>query len=101
LTYNDTKTEAIAGTVPAKVSFDARSVFSNFSLPDYSVIWDVNGDGETDKQNTATFTYVYKEAKLYDVNVRFPGLNNYLYTFPVRIEQSDVPVCEILSSFIA
>lgn len=101
LTYNDTKTEAIAGTVPAKVTFDARSVFSNFSLPDYSIIRDVNGDGETDKQNAANFTYVYKEAKLYNVNVRFPGLNNYLYTFPVRVEQSDVPVCEVLSTFVA
>jgi len=101
LEYNSGSSSVTAGTVPAKVSFDANSVFSTFNLPDYSIIWDVNGDGVTDKQNTATFTYVYKEAKLYDVNVRFPGLNNYLYTFPVRIEQSDVPVCEVLSDFIA
>lgn len=30
---------------------------------------------------------------MYDVNMRFPGLNDYIYTFPLRVEPSDVPVC--------
>jgi hypothetical protein len=49
-----------------------------------------------DQQNVSSFTTSYKEAKLYTVAVRFPELNNYVYSFPLRVEQSDVPVCEVL-----
>lgn len=76
--------------------FDASAVFKDLSMTDYKIIWDFNGDGEADKQNNASTTYVYNEAKLYNVYVRFPTLNNYIYTFPVRVEQSDVPVCEVV-----
>lgn len=40
---------------------------------------------------------MYNRAELYDVNVRFPGLNDYIYTFPLRVEPSDVPVCLVAS----
>lgn len=76
--------------------FDASAVFKDLGLNDYKIIRDFNGDGEQDKQNTSATTFVYNEAKLYNVYVRFPNLNNYIYTFPIRVEQSDVPVCEIL-----
>ncbi|MBU0626543.1 hypothetical protein KKH82_03835 [Patescibacteria group bacterium] len=72
MTYNDNGTEIIAGTVPAKITFDATEVFSDFSLPDYTILWDVNDDGEMERQNTASFTYTYTGAKLYNVNIRFP-----------------------------
>lgn len=76
--------------------FDASPVFRDLGLTDYKVVWDFDGDGTADKQNISSTTYVYNEAKLYNVSVRFPSLNNYIYTFPLRVEQSDVPVCEIL-----
>jgi len=75
--------------------FDASAVFRDLGINDYKIIWDFNGDGEPDKQNLISTTFVYNEAKLYNVYVRFPDLNNYIYMFPVRVEPSDVPVCEI------
>lgn len=95
LTFNDAKTEMSVGKVPSKVSFDAGQAFQDLQLTDYKIIRDFNGDGTAEKQNEANASFVYKEAKLYNVTVRFPLLNNYIYTFPVRVEQSDVPVCEI------
>ena len=88
--------DVIVWKVPSKVTFDASEVFKNFSLNDYSVVWDVNGDWTPDKTNDVSFTYVYKEAKVYHVWIRFPTLNKYLYSFPVRVEQSDVPICEVI-----
>ncbi|MCX6823665.1 MAG: PKD domain-containing protein [candidate division SR1 bacterium] len=96
LTFNDAKTEMILGKAPSKVMFDASSVFKDLGLSDYKIIWDFNGDGTQDKQNIVATTFVYNEAKLYNVYIRFPALNNYIYTFPVRVEQSDVPVCEVI-----
>ncbi len=96
LTFNDANTEMIVGKAPAKVQFNASEVFKDLSLGEYKIIRDFNGDGEADKQNNVDTTFVYNEAKLYNIYVRFPGLNNYIYTFPVRVEQSDVPVCETL-----
>ncbi len=86
----------IVGKTPSKVMFDAGAIFRDLGLSDYKIIRDFNSDGEADKQNIVSTTFVYNEAKLYNVYVRFPGLNNYIYSFPVRVEQSDVPVCEIL-----
>ena len=83
----------IVGKAPTKVLFDASSVFKDLGLTDYKIIWDFNGDGTQDKQNNVSTTFVYNEAKLYNVYVRFPTLNNYIYTFPIRVEQSDAPVC--------
>lgn len=96
LTFNDAKTEMIVGKTPSKVMFDASSVFKDLGISDYKIIRDFNGDGEQDKQNNVATTFVYNEAKLYNIYIRFPNLNNYIYTFPVRVEQSDVPVCEII-----
>ena len=96
LTFNDAMTEMILWKTPSKVMFDASSVFKDLGLSDYKIIWDFDGDGTQDKQNIVATTFVYNEAKLYNVYIRFPGLNNYIYTFPVRVEQSDVPVCEVV-----
>jgi len=86
----------IVGKAPTKVMYDASSVFKDLGLSDYKIIWDFNGDGTQDKQNNVATTFVYNEAKLYNIYVRFPALNNFIYTFPVRVEQSDVPVCEVI-----
>lgn len=95
VTFNDAKTEMIAGKTPTKVTFDASQVFRDLSLPNYKIFWDANDDLSRDKQDSSDFTYIYTWAKLYNINIRFPELNDYIYTFPMRIEQSDVPVCQI------
>ena len=96
LLFNDAKTEMSLGKIPSKAMFDASAVFRDLALTDYKIIRDFDGDGTQDKQNIVATTFVYNQAKLYNVYVRFPNLNDYIYTFPVRVEQSDVPVCEIL-----
>jgi hypothetical protein len=96
LSFNDAKTEMVLGKAPSKVMFDASAIFKDLGLSDYNIIWDFDGDGTPDKQNNVSTTFVYNEAKLYNVFVRFPALNEYIYTFPVRVEQSDVPVCEVI-----
>jgi len=95
LMFNDTNTEMILGKAPVKVEFDANSVFRDFGLKDYLVTWDFDGDGKAEKQNSASVTHIYNEAKVYNVFIRFPWLNDHIYTFPVRVEQSDVPICEV------
>lgn len=96
LMFNDANTEMILGQTPAKALFDASEVFSDLALNEYKMVRDLNGDGEQDKPNTISTTFVYNQAKLYNIYIRFPELNDYIYTFPVRVEPSDVPVCEIL-----
>ena len=91
----DPKTGISVGKVPSKVSFDASTAFKDLNLGDYKILRDFDGDGQWDKQDQSTVTYVYKEAKVYMVNIRFPMLNSHIYTFPIRVEQSDVPVCEV------
>jgi len=89
------KNEIIVWQNPVKVTYDASDVFKDFQLPDYNIIWDADGDGVADKSDITTYTHLYTWAKLYYVNMRFPWLNNYLYSFPLRVEQSDVPVADI------
>ncbi len=89
------KNEIIVWTNPIKVTYDASDIFTEFQLPEYKIIWDANGDWVADKSDLTTYTHLYTWAKLYSVNIRFPWLNDYLYTFPVRVEQSDVPVAQI------
>lgn len=96
LAFNDAKTEMLVGRAPTKVLFDASAVFKDLGLSDYKISWDFDGDGTLDKQNTVATTFVYNEAKLYNIYLRFPDLNNYIYTFPIRVEQSDIPVCEVI-----
>lgn len=89
--------ELVAGKAPRKITWDASAVFRDLGLPDYRIVWDVDGDGENDAENVSDVTWIYNEPKLYNVVVRFPGINTFAYSFPLRIEQPDVPIC-ILSA---
>lgn len=98
--YSDNWTEMIVGKAPTKVSFDASNIFTDFGLSEYKITWDLNWDGEYDRQNVSSLTNVYKEAKIHKINYRVPWLNDYAYTFPIRVEQSDVPVCEVINTLV-
>ena len=82
------------------MTYDASNVFKDLNLQTYDIIRDADADGVTDKSNYSTYTHVYTKADIYHVNIRFPTVNNYIYTFPIRIEQSDVPVAEIEYSMV-
>ena len=87
--------EVIVWKNPVKVTYDASSVFVDLQLSDYSIEWNWNWDNQIDRINHSTYTHVYTWAGVYNVFVKFPTLNNYRYSFPIRIEQSDVPIAEL------
>lgn len=94
--------EFILGKAPTKVTIDTISIFRDFGLETYNVIWDMDGDNINDRENMVRFDYIYKLPKVYypnvkfpDLSVKFPDLVDFIYTFPVRVEPSDVPICDI------
>lgn len=88
--------EFILWKAPAKITIDTTQVFRDFSLWSYEVEWDMDGDFVNDRTNQVTFDYSYKVPKVYYVTYKFPWLSDQvLYRFPVRVEQSDRPVCGI------
>ncbi len=95
---NKAGTEINLWKIPSKTTFDATDVFADFGLSNYIITWDVNDDGTVDRENDTMFSYIYKKAQVYNVTFRIPALNNLAYTFPVRLEPSDVPICEIQST---
>lgn len=92
--------EIIVGKNPVKVTYDASSVFVDLQLSDYNIEWNWNWDNQIDRINYSSYTHVYTWAWVYNVFVKFPWLNDYRYSFPIRIEQSDVPIAEISYSLI-
>ncbi len=88
--------EFIIWRAPAKITIDTTQVFRDFSLWTYEVERDMDWDFENDRVNQVKFDYSYKVPKVYYVTYKFPWLSDdTLYRFPVRIEQSDRPVCGI------
>jgi len=88
--------EFILWVAPAKITVDSTQVFRDFSLWSYEVEWDLDGDFENDRVNQTTFDYSYRVPKVYYVTFKFPSLSeDTWYRFPVRVEQSDRPVCGI------
>ncbi len=84
--------EMIVGTNPVNITYDASDIFREFQLSEYKISWDADWDWVSDKSDFTIYTHVYTGAGVYSVAVRFPSLNNYIYIFPIRVEQSDVPV---------
>ena len=81
---------------PAKVTIDTNQVFRDFSTKWYEVEWDMDGDFVSDRINQSNFDYSYKMPQVYYVTYKFPEIkDNVRYRFPVRVEQSDRPICEV------
>ena len=81
---------------PAKVTIDTNQVFRDFSTKWYEVEWDMDGDFVSDRINQSNFDYLYKMPQVYYVTYKFPEIKDDVrYRFPVRVEQSDVPICEV------
>ncbi|MDR3168380.1 MAG: hypothetical protein LBU27_01050 [Candidatus Peribacteria bacterium] len=90
-----TQGEINLGKAPAKITVDTTSIFRDFGLKEYQVVRDMDNDDVNDREQLVSFDYIYKTPKVYTPTVKFPGLVNFVYSFPVRVEQSDVPICEI------
>lgn len=100
LQTNDVGNEMLAGDSPARIIFDAKKIFTDYGLKDNLIIWDANGDGLDDptKENKSFFSNNYTEGKLYTIKYRLPGnpiYPLYYYSFPLRVLQSDVPICQM------
>ena len=88
--------EFLLWEAPAKVTIDTNQVFRDFSTKWYEVEWDMDGDFLSDRVNQARFDYSYKIPQVYYVTYKFPEIYDDLwYRFPVRVEQSDKPVCGV------
>jgi hypothetical protein len=55
----------------------------------------MNEDLYTDRTDQVNFYFSYYVPKVYYPSYKFPDLGDFIYTFPVRVEQSDRPVCKI------
>ena len=98
--------EFILWPAPASITVDTTQIFRDFKLTWYNVIWDMDWDKKTDRENQVTFNYSYKRPQVYYPSVKFLDLAakyplvtsefGFIYTFPVRVEQSDNPVCEVI-----
>lgn len=100
LQTNDGGTELLGGDSPARIIFDAKKIFTDYGLRENLIVWDIDGDGidDTKKENKSFFSNTYNDGKLYTVKYRLPGnpvYPLYYYSFPLRVLQSDVPICRL------
>lgn len=87
--------EILAWVVPSRLTFDASDVFVDLQLSDYDISWDLDWDGNFDREWETSVSNEYLIANVYNLTFRIPWMNDFLYTFPLRTEQSDVPVWKI------
>lgn len=87
--------ELVIGPLPVKIEFNADQIFRDFNLKDYRIEWDGDNNGIIDKRDDSTFVFDYDISKVYYPKVTFPGFTDKYYTFPLRVEQSWIPVCKI------
>lgn len=87
--------ELIGWKAPVKLSFDASDVFESLSLKWYEISWDFQWDGIRDKQNLSQYDEAYTQEWVTNIFVQFPENSEYIYSFPIRIEQPEVPILKI------
>lgn len=82
----------LVGKNPVNVRFDAQSVFRDFNLYNYDEIkrsfecmtWNANSRAQVENE--------YKTAWVHYICLSLPSLlSDYVYTFPIRVEQWGVP----------
>ena len=88
--------EYILWQAPVKVTVDTTQIFRDFSTKWYEVQWDMDWDFTNDRINQVSFDYSYKVPQVYYVTYKFPEIKDDVwYRFPVRVEPSDNPICDV------
>lgn len=88
--------EYVVGMVPSEITFNADQIFRDLKLSNYRISRDGNGDGGEDKFDDTNFSYTYDQAKVFYPTFSLPDVSGeMLYSFPLRIEKSLIPVCKI------
>jgi PKD domain len=93
-TLNDAKNEIIAGENPSQLIIDATSVATDLNLVNSIINWDMDSDGQDDKQRVNFSHYLY-EPKLHTISYSLPEYPWIIYQLPVRVLQSNVPSCTV------
>ena len=88
-----TKWEFNLRETPAKVTIETKQVFRDFVLKEYREAWSMTWTLEWNRINMVNFNYSYLIPRVYYPRFTFPELSDFVYAFPIRVEQSDRPVC--------
>lgn len=88
--------EYILGPLPAELNINADQIFRDLWLRNYRINWDGDWDGTTDKTNETNFAFTYEKAEVYYPSFSLPELwTQAVFSFPLRVEKSLLPVCKI------
>ncbi len=98
-TLNDAKNEIIAGENPTQLLIDATSVATDLNLVNSIINWDMDNDGQDDKQRV-NFSHYFYEPKLHTISYSLPEFPWIIYQLPVRVLQSNVPSCTVATQSI-
>lgn len=93
-----TEKEFLVGKAPVEITIDTNTIYKDFELKDYKSEWDLDGDSTIDRTDRVNFDFHYNTPKVYYPSFHFPDLPGWekiWYSFPIRVEQSDVQLCEI------
>lgn len=94
---NTSQGEINIGEAPVKITLDAREMFSDLQIQEgYRILRDMDNDNTIDREVT-TFDYIYKIPKVYHPTFKVPNLKQeeFIYSFPLRVKPSEVPICEV------
>lgn len=81
----------IVGENPVNIRFNAADVFKDFNLSTYNIRRSAECDWNRDNISAVDFSHQYTKEWIQDVCVSFPNLSDYIYTFPIRVEQWKIP----------
>ena len=75
---------------PVTLKFDSSAIFRDFNLP-YHISWSPECDWIPVFEDNVEISYEYASEWLFEACVIFPSLSTeYIYTFPIRVEQWEV-----------
>jgi len=95
ISLNDNKSEILVGKAPQRVFVDASDVFTDLQLGQYDISRDIDANDTYDIANDAEFSSIYKNPQIQTVYYTIPWVGAYVYPLTFRVEQSDVPICDI------
>lgn len=98
-TLNDAKNEIIIGENPTQLLVDATRVATDLWLTNSIINWDMDNDGQDDKQRV-NFSHYYYTPQLHTVSYALPEYPGIVYQFAVRVLQSNVPSCTVTTQSI-
>lgn len=85
----------IIGSAPVKLTVDASNVMTDFGTKENTIEWDTDEDGNYDIINNVQWTKNFINSRLHTISYQIPGISPYSYSFDLRVEQPDTPICVV------